>query len=81
MIADKVGIHITQIKRYEAGTAQPTLEAFYKIVLALNISADSMLFEKDERGPDEEFGGRAEKEPGVLRRCDELDLHLPALIR
>ena len=45
MIADKVGMHVTQIKRYEAGTSQPTLEIFRKILLALGVSADEMLFE------------------------------------
>lgn len=55
MMADKIGIHVSQIKRYEAGTAQPTLEVFYKIVLALSVSADMMLFDKDERGPDEDM--------------------------
>lgn len=34
-LADKIGIHVTQIKRYEAGAAQPTLEVFRYIVLAL----------------------------------------------
>ena len=36
-LADKVDMHVTQIKRYEAGSAQPTLEVFRKIVLALNV--------------------------------------------
>lgn len=54
-LADRVGIHVTQIKRYEAGTAQPTLEVFYNIVRALHVSADEMLFHAQERGPDEEF--------------------------
>jgi transcriptional regulator with XRE-family HTH domain len=54
-LADKIGIHVTQIKRYEAGAARPTLEVFRNIVLALNVSADTMLFDSDERGPDEEL--------------------------
>lgn len=54
-LADKVGIHVTQIKRYESGAAQPTLEVFRKIVLALNVNADSMLFEGNERGPDDDL--------------------------
>ena len=54
-LADKVGIHVTQIKRYESGSAQPTLEVFRKIVLALNVNADSMLFEGNERGPDDDL--------------------------
>jgi transcriptional regulator with XRE-family HTH domain len=54
-LADKIGIHVTQIKRYEAGAARPTLEVFRNIVLALNVSADTMLFDSNERGPDEEL--------------------------
>lgn len=54
-MADKIGIHVSQIKRYEAGTAQPTLDVFRKIVLALSVSADMMLFEGEERGPDEDL--------------------------
>ena len=55
VLADKAGIHIAQIKRYEAGAAQPTLEVFRKIVMAFNVSADTMLFDGDGRGPDDEL--------------------------
>ncbi len=54
MMSDKVGIHVSQYKRYEAGRSQPTLEVFRKIILALNVSSDMMLFDKDERGPSDE---------------------------
>ena len=54
VMADKLGIHVSQLKRYEAGTSQPTLDVFRKIVLALNISADMLLFDK-ERGPDDDL--------------------------
>ena len=50
-MADTIGIHVSQYKRYEAGTSQPTLEVFRKITLALNASADHLLFEDNERGP------------------------------
>jgi len=52
-MADKIGLHVSQYKRYEAGTSQPTLEVFRKTVLALNASADTLLFEVNERGPHE----------------------------
>lgn len=51
----QIGIHVTQIKRYEAEAAQPTLESFRNIVLALNVNADAMLFEGNERRPDDEL--------------------------
>ena len=52
-MADKIGMHISQLKRYESGASQPTIEVFRRIALALNVSADMLLFEENERGPDE----------------------------
>ncbi len=52
-MADTVGIHVNQIKRYEAGTTQPTLDALVKIAKSLHISLDDLVFGKDERGPDD----------------------------
>jgi transcriptional regulator with XRE-family HTH domain len=54
-MADTIGIHVSQIKRYESGDTQPSLEVLRKIALALSISADLLLFDKDERGPTDEF--------------------------
>ena len=50
-MADKLGIHVSQLKRYEYGTSQPTVEVFKRITLGLNVSADVLLFEPEERGP------------------------------
>jgi transcriptional regulator with XRE-family HTH domain len=52
-MAEKIGMHVSQLKRYEAGSSQPTIEVFRRIVLALNVSADTLLFEEGERGPDD----------------------------
>ncbi len=52
-MADKIGMHVSQYKRYEAGTSQPTIEVFRRIAIALSVSADTLLFEENERGPDE----------------------------
>ena len=54
IMADKCGIHVSQYKRYESGTSQPTLEVFRKLALALNTSADMLLFEDGERGPEDD---------------------------
>jgi len=54
-LAELVGMHISQIRRYESGQSQPTLDAIRKLSVALSVSADMLLFEKDERGPDEEL--------------------------
>ena len=54
-LADAVGLHVTQIKRYEAGATQPSLEALKKIAITLGVTTDSLLFEDAERGPDDEL--------------------------
>jgi transcriptional regulator with XRE-family HTH domain len=54
-VADMVGMRISQIRRYESGQSQPTLDAIRKLAVALSVSADMLLFEKSERGPDEEL--------------------------
>ena len=46
-----IGIHVSQLKRYEGGSSQPTLDVFRRITLALNVSADALLFDESERGP------------------------------
>lgn len=50
-LADEVGIHVTQLRRYEAGTAQPTLNVLRKLAISLQVSADALLFDQQERGP------------------------------
>jgi len=54
-LAEMVSMHISQIRRYEGGQSQPTLDAIRKLAVALSVSADMLLFEKDERGPDDEL--------------------------
>jgi transcriptional regulator with XRE-family HTH domain len=54
-LADKVGVHLSQIRRYESGETQPTLEVIRRLAIALSVSADMLIFDKDERGPDEEL--------------------------
>lgn len=50
-MSEVIGIHLSQVKRYESGDTQPSLEVLRKIALALNISADILLFDEEERGP------------------------------
>lgn len=54
-LADSVGIHVSNIRRHEAGTSQPTLDVLRNLALALATSADSLLFDEDERGPDDDL--------------------------
>lgn len=55
VLADEIDINVSQLKRYEAGTSQPTLEVLRKLAVILSVNADLLLFDKNERGPDEEL--------------------------
>jgi transcriptional regulator with XRE-family HTH domain len=54
-LAERVGVHVVQLRRYESGASQPTLDVIRKLAMALSVSADLLLFGKDERGPDDEL--------------------------
>jgi transcriptional regulator with XRE-family HTH domain len=54
-LAERVGIHVSNIRRYEAGNSQPTLDVLRNLALALSTSADSLLFDDDQRGPDDDL--------------------------
>jgi len=54
-LADEVGISASILKRYEAGRAQPTLPVLRNLAVVLGVSADVLLFDKDERGPIDEI--------------------------
>jgi transcriptional regulator with XRE-family HTH domain len=54
-LAEMVEMHISQIRRYEGGQSQPTLDAIRKLAVALSVSADMLLFAQDERGPDDDL--------------------------
>ncbi len=54
-LADAVGIHVTQIKRYEGGVSLPSLEAIKKIAQTLRITTDSLIFEDNELQPDSDL--------------------------
>jgi transcriptional regulator with XRE-family HTH domain len=55
VLAERAGIHVTQIRRYEGGNSTPTLDALKRIAIALSVSADSLLFDEHERGPDDDL--------------------------
>ncbi len=50
-LADAAGLHINQIRRYETGSAQPTLEGLIKLAKSLHVSLDELVFNENERGP------------------------------
>ncbi|MDQ1925095.1 helix-turn-helix transcriptional regulator [Massilia sp. CCM 9206] len=55
VLAEKVGCHVTMIRRYEANETQPTLEVIRKLAVALGVSADALVFDEHERGPDDDL--------------------------
>ncbi|MEJ2418938.1 MAG: helix-turn-helix transcriptional regulator [Exilibacterium sp.] len=52
-LADAIGLHVNQIKRYETGSSQPSLDTLKKISKALRVSIDSLVFDDEETGPSE----------------------------
>ena len=55
VLAEKVGCHVTMIRRYEVNETQPTLEVIRKLSVALGVSADALVFDEHERGPDDDL--------------------------
>ena len=54
-LADIAGIHVVQVRRYETGAAQPSLDALKKLAVALSVPTDLLLFDEGERGPDDDL--------------------------
>ena len=54
-LAKMIDIHPSQLRRYEKGESQPTLEVLKKLAIALNVSGDVLLFDEHERKPPEDF--------------------------
>lgn len=71
-LADRVQVHLTQINRYESGDSQPTLDVIRRLAIALNVTADELIFGKDERGPDDDLRLQFE----AISQFDEEDKEL-----
>lgn len=54
-LSDVAQLHVNQIRRYEAGTAQPTLEALIRLAKALHTHLDDLVFGQGERGPGDDM--------------------------
>jgi len=55
VLADSASIHVNQIRRYEAGSAQPTLDALIRLAKVLHVSLDGLVFDERERGPSDDM--------------------------
>jgi len=51
-LAELINLHVIQVRRYESGASQPTLDVIRRLAVALQVSADVLVFGADERGPD-----------------------------
>ena len=54
-LAEMVGLNQAQIHLYEKGAAEPSMSALKRLALALAVTTDELVFEDDERGPDDEL--------------------------
>ncbi|EIG1925283.1 helix-turn-helix transcriptional regulator [Salmonella enterica] len=59
-LSDATGIHVQQIKRYEAGSSLPTADALKKLAVVLHVTSDFLLFEPGEREPEDDMKLRFE---------------------
>ncbi|WP_161623988.1 hypothetical protein [Methylohalobius crimeensis] len=46
---------VIQIQRHENGSIQPALDVLRRLVVALSVSADMLVFDRNERRPDEDL--------------------------
>jgi hypothetical protein len=61
-----------KLRRYQAGTSQPTLDVLRRTAVALSCSADALLFDQDEHGPVEELRLQFE----AASRLDAAEIHI-----
>jgi transcriptional regulator with XRE-family HTH domain len=54
-LADLVKVSAIQIKRYESGASQPTLDVIKNLAKALQVSSDELIFGEDERAPSDDL--------------------------
>jgi transcriptional regulator with XRE-family HTH domain len=54
-LADRIGAHVTQIRRYEAATATPTLDALKNLAIGLSTTIDALAFAPEEREPTDDL--------------------------
>lgn len=71
-LSAQIGVHLNQIQRYEGGNSQPTLDVLRRLAVALGVSADALMFDKDERGPDDALRLQFE----ALRQFDDNELQV-----
>lgn len=59
-LASEIGVHVSQLRRYEAGASQPTLDVLRRMAGVLGVSGEQLLFDTDERGPGDDMRSQYE---------------------
>lgn len=54
-LASAIGVHVSQLRRDEAGTSQPTLDVLRRMAGVLGVSGEELFFDRDERGPGDDM--------------------------
>lgn len=54
-LAEEIDVSLTQLKRYESGKSEPTLDVIRRLAVALSVTADHLIFGDDQRGPDDDL--------------------------
>lgn len=71
-LADSMNLHVNQIKRYESGQSDPSLDALVRLARALHVSLDDLVFDESERGPSNELALQFE----AVSRMSEDERHV-----
>lgn len=56
-------LSVSQIRRYEAGDSTPNLDVLRKLSIALSVSADTLVFDANERGPTTTYASNSRPPP------------------
>ena len=54
-LADEVGVHVSQERRYEAGASAPTLDVLANLAVVLGVSLDWLVFGEEGRPRDRDL--------------------------
>lgn len=54
-LADHAKLHVSMIRKYETGAGQPNLDALKRLAVALSAPTDLLVFDQDQRGPDDDL--------------------------
>ncbi|KVO22942.1 XRE family transcriptional regulator [Burkholderia ubonensis] len=71
-LADAVGIGVLQIRRYESGSAYPSLNGVRRLAVTLGVSANAIVFDDDECEPDDALRYQFEAISRMPERVREL---------